>query len=215
MNCRLLIADGENLVRKGFRALLHLHNPQWEFCEADNGIKAILEASAKKPDLALVEYNLPKLNGLKAAHQISRDMPGTKIILMAARHEPELIPLLTDHSIHGLILKSADERELFEAIRKVREGRRHFSIREISRIIEYSLPVNSGKKPASSGIPSLTKRESEIFKCLVDGVSTKEITSTLSISRRTLDTHKMHIFRKCNVHSLPALIRFAYRNKAD
>jgi DNA-binding NarL/FixJ family response regulator len=214
MNLKILLVDDHTLFRKGLKALLLHYHPGWEIREAENGVKAILEVSASRPDIVLMDYDMPKLDGLKAAGQIIRDNPGIRVIILSMHTEAEIIRRMSDFGVMGMVEKNAGDDELLQAIEQVKNGLRHFSLP-----IEEPLRSTASKKrkPGSqsvSGLLALSVREIEVFRGLVQGQHPAVIAETLSISPRTLDSHKTSIFRKCSVHSVPELIRFAYQNRA-
>ncbi len=215
MDLKILLVDDHTLFRKGLKALLQHYHPGWELREADNGVKAILEVSSNRPDIVLMDYDMPKLDGLKAASQILRDFPGIRVIIVSMHTEPEIIYRMAECGVAGMVEKNASDEELLQAISQVRKGLRYYSI-TIQEILGGTLPQRKSKAPHSSasGLLSLTEREIEVFRKLIEGIQPSLIAESLAISPRTLDTHKTSIFRKCGVHSIPELIRFAYHHRA-
>lgn len=203
MSYNVLIVDDHTLVRKGFRSLLLNHFPGWEIREAENGIQAILASSSCKHDLVLMDYDMPKLDGITASKQILKANPGTRILIVSMHPEHELSASLKEAGITGFIRKDAAEDDFLQAIEKVRRGIRHFPALDTPQ-----------KTACETTLTALTDREKTIFRRLVDGVSATAIAAELNISLKTVDTHKMSIFRKCGVHSVPDLIRYAYQHNA-
>lgn len=214
MNFKVLIVDDHTLVRKGFIALLLSHYPQWEIREAENGVQAILLCSTEKQDLVLMDYDMPKLNGIAAARHILKQSPQTRILLVTMHTLSDIARQLQGSGILGMISKDDRDEVFLEAIEKVRRGIRHFpddgSDQNPKGGELHGLHATRGQE----GLDSLTQREMEIFRMLASGRSSSSIADTLSISIKTLDTHKMSIFRKCGVHSIPDLVRFAYHHNA-
>ena len=213
MNYNVLLVDDHTLVRKGFKALLLTHFPNWQIREAENGVQAILTCSAVRQDIVLMDYDMPKLDGLSAARQILKESPGVRILMVSMHGDHELLEELRETGVMGIIYKNAGDEELLHAINRIRQGIKHFPSSPGSNTPVFSsFAVRHNKK--RTGLLSLTAREAEIFRLLVAGQKPAVIAATLSISVKTLDTHKMSIFRKCNVHSLPELLRFAFKNNA-
>ncbi len=215
MHLKILLVDDHTLFRKGLRALLLHYHPAWEIREAENGVKAILEVSTSRPDIVLMDYDMPKLDGLKAARQIIKDNPGIRVIIISMHNEAEIVRRMSDIGVMGMVEKNAGDEELLLAIHQVKKGFRHFSL-PIEELMKGPHAQKQGKpgEETVSGLLSLTGREIEVFRALVEGKQPALIAEAMSISPRTLDSHKTSIFRKCGVHSVPELIRFAYRNRA-
>jgi DNA-binding NarL/FixJ family response regulator len=215
MNLKVLLVDDHTLVRKGFRALLLSHYPGWEIAEAENGVQAILACGSVRYDIVLMDYDMPKLDGLTAARQIIRSCPGVRVLMVTMHGEEALAAELKEAGAMGIIHKNAGDKEFLSVIERIRSGFRYFPITgtaDGAALKEKKTTVR--RKAGVTGLATLTSREAEIFRMLAGGKSPAAIADSLSISSKTLDTHKMSIFRKCGVHSLPELVRFAFQNNA-
>jgi DNA-binding NarL/FixJ family response regulator len=215
MNLKVLLVDDHTLVRKGLRALLLSHYPGWEISEAENGVLAILACDAGRYDIVLMDHDMPKLDGLTAAKQIIRSNPGDRILMVSMHGEASLAEDLKEIGVLGIIHKNAGDKEFLVAIERIRGGLRYFPATE-NEDNSGSREKNTGSRRTAgrNGLASLTSREAEIFRLLAAGKPPAAIASALSISSKTLDTHKMSIFRKCGVHSLQELVRFAFQHNA-
>ncbi|MFH1297229.1 MAG: response regulator transcription factor [Bacteroidota bacterium] len=210
---KILIVDDHVLVRKGLKGLLVSCNPTWEVYEAINGIQAIIQAPKLKPDIVLMDYSMPKLNGHRAARQLLKDLPGIKIIMISGFISSENIQGLLHTGIMGIVAKTAGTEEILEAIHHVMQGKQHLTVE--SSIHEPHLEAvltkrEKGKKILNPGL--LTPRELEVMQLIVTGNNPEMITQQLTISLRTLHVHKASIFKKCNIHSTAELLRYAYKN---
>jgi DNA-binding NarL/FixJ family response regulator len=213
MNYKILLVDDHTLVRKGIKALLLSHYPDWEIQEADDGVQAILACASVKQDIVLMDYDMPKLDGLTAARQILKHSPGVRILMVSMHDGHELEERLQECGVMGIIHKNAGDGEFLHAINRVRQGIKHFPVNSRSEALSVSAVFVRDKRK-KTGLLSLTSREAEVFRLLVTGRQPAAIAAALSISVKTLDTHKMSIFRKCGVHSIPELVRFAFMNNA-
>ncbi|HPS73648.1 MAG TPA: response regulator transcription factor [Bacteroidales bacterium] len=215
MEYKIMIVDDHALVRKGIRALIEAHFPQWDIIESENGIQAIIAASTMGQGIILMDFDMPKLDGLTAAKQILKDNPGSRILMISMHQEQEISTRLETSGVMGLISKNATDNEFVEAIEKVRNGIPFFPDRILAK---SQLPdgtwVFGEDCPQEEGLEALTLREKEIFRLLTEGMSPAVIAAKLFISIKTIDTHKMNIFKKCGVHSIPELLRYAYRHNA-
>jgi len=210
---KILIVDDHVLIRKGFKSLLNSYNPEWEVYEAINGIQAIIKAPKIRPDVVLMDFSMPKLDGLKTASQMIRDYPGIKIIMISGFIASENIQQLLDAGIMGIVPKSAGTEELLEAIFHVVRGKQHLTLESSMNMELETEKAPRRKTKKQERKPSLlTPREMEVMQLLVTGNRPEMITRQLAISRRTLNSHKASIFKKCTIHSTAELVRYAYKN---
>ncbi|MBL7137446.1 MAG: response regulator transcription factor [Bacteroidales bacterium] len=210
---KILIVDDHVLVRKGLKALLISCNPTWEVHEAINGIQAIIQAPKLHPDIVLMDYSMPKLNGKRAARQLLKELPGIKIIMISGFISSEKIHALLHTGIMGIVSKTAGTEEILEAIHHVMQGKQHLTVEP--SILEPDAEVVPQKRKKGKKIPNpglLTPRELEVMQLIVTGYNSEMITQQLTISHRTLHVHKANIFKKCNIHSTAELLRYAYKN---
>jgi DNA-binding NarL/FixJ family response regulator len=209
----ILIVDDHSIVREGLRSLLSAVHPDWKIFEAENGVQAILAASRIKPDLILMDHLMPKLDGIKAASVITRDLPATKIIMVTMSNKEEFLRGATDAGVKHFIPKNAPYSEILETITKF--------IADISQVRSKnqdkpSLTKNK-KRKEKTDMHSLsllfTDRELEVTGLILKGYPTKKISEYLGISKRTVEGHRFKIMKKCHVHSFPELLHFVVSNK--
>lgn len=204
----LLLADDHQLVRKGFRALLE----ELEFVEivgeAANGKEVIsLLRSGVRPQVALLDYEMPVMNGLEATVEIRRDYFGVKVIMLTMLQSKELVQEAVEKGVSGFLFKNTSLEELSDAIRRVAAGDTYFSS-EVALTLLKSAP-----NPDSPLLALLSERETEILKLVAQGLSSAEIGRQLFISPRTVDTHRNNIIHKLDVPGIAGLVQFAVRNK--
>mgnify|MGYP000857487492 FL=1 len=204
----LLLADDHQLVRKGFRALLE----ELEFVEivgeAANGKEVIsLLRSGVRPQVALLDYEMPVMNGLEATVEIRRDYFGVKVIMLTMLQSKELVQEAVGKGVSGFLFKNTSLDELSDAIRRVAAGDTYFSS-EVALTLLKSAP-----NPDSPLLALLSERETEILKLVAQGLSSAEIGRQLFISPRTVDTHRNNIIHKLDVPGIAGLVQFAVRNK--
>jgi len=211
---RILIVDDHALIRKGLVSLLKSNLPDWEIHEASNGVEAVLKAARIRPDIILMDYYMPRLNGAQAASVITRDLPQTKVLMISMNESPEYIIRTIQSGVKGIIPKDSSEQEVMDAIRDVGNGKTHLHERVAGTALDF---LNRDRRKTArnrhSASDLLTDRELEIIELLVKGVPQPDILPRLAISKRTLETHKSNIFRKLQVHSTAEMIRYAVRNK--
>jgi DNA-binding NarL/FixJ family response regulator len=208
---KIMIVDDHALIRKGLKSMLSSYHGDWEILEAGNGIQAILTSARIKPDMVLMDFAMPKLDGAKAARQMIKDHPTIHIIMISGFISQYDIQLLLEIGIKGIVSKSAGSEEILETIFEVQQGKVHFSVNNPT-IFEKEKKELTDSAENQFKNDLLTHRELEIILLLVQGLRTDTIAEELNISKKTLSAHKVNIFKKCNVHSTVELIRYAYRN---
>lgn len=208
MKIKLLLADDHQLVRKGFRALLEELDFVEIVGEAANGREVIqLLRNGAKPEVALLDYEMPLMNGLEATEQIRRDFFGVKVIMLTMLHDRELIRDAVDKGVSGFLFKNASLDELSDAIRRVARGEQYFAS-EVALAL-----LKPAAHPADPLLAQLTEREIEILRLVATGLSSTEIGQRLFISPRTVDTHRNNIIQKLDVPGIAGLVQFALKNK--
>lgn len=208
MKIKLLLADDHQLVRKGFRALLEELDFVEIVGEAANGREVIqLLRIGAKPEVALLDYEMPLMNGLEATEQIRRDFFGVKVIMLTMLHDRELIRDAVDKGVSGFLFKNASLEELGDAIRRVARGEQYFAS-EVALAL-----LKPAAHPADALLAQLTEREIEILRLVATGLSSTEIGQRLFISPRTVDTHRNNIIQKLDVPGIAGLVQFALKNK--
>jgi Response regulator containing a CheY-like receiver domain and an HTH DNA-binding domain len=207
-NIKILLADDHQLVRKGFRALLEELDYVEVVGEAANGKEALaLLRKGVKPHIALLDYEMPLMNGLEAAEEIYRDFFGIKVIMLTMLQDKSLIEAAVAHGVRGFLFKNTSLDELGIAIQRVAAGDTYFSSDVTLTLIK---PAHASTDPR---IALLSDREIEILKLVAQGLSSPEIGQQLFISPRTVDTHRNNIIQKLEVPGIPGLVQFAVKNK--
>jgi DNA-binding NarL/FixJ family response regulator len=208
---RILIADDHEVVREGMRALIE-HEPGWQVCgTATNGQEAVDTAKKLKPEVVVLDMTMPELDGLEALRQIKRALPNTEVVVFSAHHSEKVIEQLFDAGAKSYIQKSDAGRHLVAAIKSLAQHKPFFTP-EISQIL-FAKFLSAGPAKKQGGKEhTLTDRERDVVRLLVQGNSNKEIAAVLGISIRTAETHRATLMRKLGLDSLAALVRYAIRN---
>lgn len=205
---KLLLVDDHQLVRKGFRALLEELAFVDIVGEAANGKEAItLLRNGVRPQVALLDYEMPVMNGLEATVEIKRDYFGVKVIMLTMLQSKELVQEAVEKGVSGFLFKNTSLEELSDAIRRVAAGDTYFSS-EVALALLKQAP-----NPDIPLLALLSERETEILKLVAQGLSSSEIGRQLFISPRTVDTHRNNIIHKLDVPGIAGLVQFAVRNK--
>ena len=201
---RILLADDHEVVRTGVRRILEGHHG-WEVVgEAVNGKEAIDKAIATAPDVAILDYAMPLLNGIEAAHQIRQHLPATEIVMLTMYNNEAVVEQLLQTGVRGYVHKTDAGVELAKAVRSVVQGRPFFA-GHMSRTSAGLL----GRRRAER--PDLTVRERDVLRLIAEGHTSKQISTLLGISQSTVEAHRLSIKRKLEVETVAGLVRYAFR----
>jgi DNA-binding NarL/FixJ family response regulator len=205
----ILIADDHPVVRSGVRTLLE-RRPEWKICgEAATGRETIQKAGKLRPDLVLLDLNMPEMDGLEAMPEILSVCPSTKIIVLTVHDSGEMAAQVLAAGAKGLVLKSDAATDLVRAVQSIHKGQPFLSP-TVTRIILGQLAKASQPGPLPSDV---TTRELDTLKLLAVGRSNKEVATDLHISVKTVNVHRAHIMRKLKLHTYSDLIHFAIRHQ--
>lgn len=209
---RILVADDHEVMRAGMKAIL-MDQPGWEIvAEAGNGREAVEQTLACKPDVAVLDVSMPELNGLEAARQIRRQCPHTEVLILTVHETEQIAQEVLKVGAKGYILKSDAGRELVAAVRNVSNHLNYLTTRVAKMVTDAKLKEGMQAIDADDIGTRLTPREREIVQLLAEGRSNKEAASVLSISVKTVETHRTNIMRKLRFHSIGELVRYAVKN---
>ena len=205
---RVLIADDHKMVREGLRRILEFDGEIQVIDEADNGEECIKKIRSSKPDIVLLDINMPVINGIEALQEIRKKKLKTKVIILTVHNEIEYLLRAVDIGIDGYVLKDSDAHELIRAVTSVYEG---------DKFIQPSLiPLLNSKLIArdldAERLEQLSKREIEVLKLVAVGMFNKEIGVELGISERTVKNHLSSIFKKIDSSDRTQAAVFAIRN---
>lgn len=202
-----MVADDHPVVRRGISLCLS-RQPQIEIVgEAGDGREAIRQARELKPDLILMDIDMPRMNGLAVAEVLHREMPQTKVLILSMHSNTEYVIRIIQSGARGFVLKEAPTEELVRAIEMVNAGEAYFSP-DVARIALNKFVQGNGQGPGPAA-PSLTNREREVLMLIADGLSNKEIACQLNVGVRTVETHRERIMRKLDIHSVAGLTKYA------
>jgi DNA-binding NarL/FixJ family response regulator len=210
---RILIADDHDVMRQGTRSVVE-REESWEVCgTASNGREAVSKAAELEPNIVIMDMTMPELNGLDAAIQIKRRLPGTEILMFTAHESDDLIREAFQAGVKSFILKSEAHHFLVEAIESLARHKPFFTAKVSEILFSNMLQRAGGHQEASEPGERLSVREREIVQLIAEGKSNKEVAEALGISIRTAETHRASILRKLNLDSVASLVRYAIRNK--
>lgn len=203
---RILIADDHDVVRRGLRDILQ-ERAGWEVvAEAANGQDAISATLKHKPDIAIVDYGLPLLNGIEVTRQIHARVPQTQVLIFTMHDSEMLLQQALQAGARGFLLKSDADDLLVAAVHALIQ-RKPFFTGHVSEKLLQSFLIKTDP------VSVLTPREQSVVKLIAEGKTNKEMGHVLSLSTKTIESHRASAMRKLNFVTTAELIRYAIRNK--
>ena len=210
MNIRLLLADDHTILRQGLRSLLEKESGMSIVAEAENGKDTIALARKTSPHVVVIDVAMPDLNGIDATRKIVKDNPGIKVVALSGHPDRRFVVEMLKAGASGYVLKQSAYEELAKAIREVMNGRTYLSPAVTQGVIDAYVRT-SPRANENPAFATLTAREREVLQLLSEGKSTKEMADVLSVSVKTIETHRRNIMEKLNLHSVAALTKYAIR----
>ena len=202
---KIILADDHPVFRSGLKNLINAVDDFTVIEEANNGIHLLELIKKTECDMVVLDLSMPEMDGLEALTRIKKEHPDIKILVVSMHKEREHFKYAISMEVDGYVLKDDVVEKIISAIKQIRSGGKSFSLELLSLIVEdYSVILDS---PIS--IKLLTKREKEIIKLIVTGMTSKEIGEKLDISKRTVDVHRVNIMEKLQVENLAELIKFS------
>jgi DNA-binding NarL/FixJ family response regulator len=205
---KVLIAEDHDVVRQGLRILLSADPSVQVAGEASNGPAAVRMARKLQPDVVLMDLAMPKGNGLEASRDICRQVPRSRVLVLSAYQDEELVQRVLDTGAAGYLTKHSAAEELLSAIRQVSEGKQYCSPKLLHHFQGHrrSLP-RPGRSSSRPG--RLTPRERQVLGLIAQGHPNKSIAYSLHLSIKTVEKHRQAVMDKLDIHDIAGLTRFA------
>jgi DNA-binding NarL/FixJ family response regulator len=208
---RVLLADDHRILRDGIRALFDDQSDIEVVGEAEDGLKTVKMVAQLRPDVVVMDIAMPLLNGLEATRQIQRDHPRVKVLILTMHENEEYIRQVLAAGALGYVLKDAAARDLLGAIRAVYQGEAVLSPAITRLVIEDYL--RWGDIRAEDTSDGLTPREREVLQLIAEGYTNKEMAEILSLSVKTIQSHRTNLMSKLDLHDRGELIKYAIQKK--
>ena len=213
---RVMLADDHKLVRGGLSALLKGIGGVEVVAEANDGREAIQLCESHQPDIILMDIAMTGMNGLEATSRISKEFPQVRVIILSMHTSEEYVLKALRAGAAGYLLKDAGISELELAITAVAQGETYLSPPVSKHVItdyvrRVGLEQDSDEMVDRPAIQRLTFRQREILQLIAEGNSTQEIANLLSISVKTVETHRLQLMERLDIHDVVGLVRFAIR----
>ncbi len=197
---RILIADDHAVVREGTRQILENEPDLKVVAEACDGEEAVKQTAISRPDVAIIDIAMPKLDGIEATKQIKKLYPSVVVLILTAYDDDQFIFSLLEAGAAGYLLKNVRGQELVHAVRQVYMGESVLHPSIARKVLNHFVPA-TGKLKKQEPVKVLSDREMEVLRLASRGLSNQEIASELSLSLRTVQAHLGHIFNKLEVSS--------------
>ncbi len=200
MATKIFIVDDHYMVIEGIHSLLQNEkNIEW-MGHASNGASCLAFLIHEKPDVILMDINLPDINGIDLCKTVKLKYPDIYIIGLSTFNQQSFIEKMMENGASGYVLKNATQQELMEAINTVAEGKQYLS---------FDAALALRKPEHENDTPVITRREKEVLALIADGMTNNEIAQTLFISVTTVDTHRKNLLAKFNARNTAALVKIA------
>lgn len=208
MSVKVMLADDHVLIREGIRQLLEFDGSIEVIEEANDGIECLNKVITSKPDVLLLDINMPKKNGIEVLQEIKKNNIQVKVLILTVHNEVEYLLKAVDIGVDGYILKDSESAELKRAINVVMNGENYIQPNLIPALNNKLISRDKDKDK----IEALTKRELEVLICVANGMFNRDIADNLKISERTVKNHMTSIFRKIGVVDRTQAAVFAIKN---
>lgn len=207
----ILIADDHSLIRQGLKQILELEKDITVIAQASNGNEAVLYARELKPNVILMDINMPGMNGLQAIKEIKQEKIPSKIIVLTIHEDREYLFKTLQMGAEGYVLKDAEPSVLIEAIHNVYAGQSYIQPNMTMELVkEFNRVTLHDKEKHDDN--NLTIREVEVLELIAEGMINKEIAKQLYISEKTVKNHVSNIFRKLNVSDRTQAAIYAFKH---
>jgi DNA-binding NarL/FixJ family response regulator len=207
LRASVLLADDHAVVRHGVRLVLDAQPDLRVIAEAGDGVEAVEAALQHEPDLAVLDVSMPRLTGLQAARRILEHRPNVKVLILSMYDNEQFFFDALEAGASGYVLKTAAHSDLVEACRATLRGEAFLYPRAVTALIRSYLE-RAHDRP---GRDPLSPREAEVVKLIAEGLSTREIADTLSISEHTVQRHRANVLEKLGLRDRVGLTRYAMR----
>jgi len=213
MICNLLLVDDHALIRAGVRALVSDIPGYQVIGEAADGAQLLEMTLDLKPDIILLDISMRDSNGLDALERLHRALPDSKVLILSMHTDPQMIMRALEGGAHGYLLKDATATEIEQALEALRNDERYLSPAIAHTVINQALVSAQTTKAEAVENHNLTARQLEILRLIVRGKSTREIANGLTLSVKTVETHRSQIMKRLQIYDVAGLVLFCVRER--
>lgn len=210
MAVKLVLVDDHQILRDGIRLLVETLQEGYEIvAEAEDGRTAVRAVADHRPDIVIMDISMPDLNGIDACAQIKASWPSARVIALSMHDSPRMVADMLSAGASAYLLKQNAFDELARALRVVRAGQVYLSPAIARHVVD--LAAGRATLPERTARNVLTPREREVVQLIAEGRSTKEVAARLSVSPKTIESHRKQIMDKLGFHSIAQLTKYALR----
>jgi DNA-binding NarL/FixJ family response regulator len=225
---RVLIAEDQALVRRGTSVLLSMEPDMEVVGQACDGVEAVTQAGQLRPDIVLMDLHMPRLGGVAATREITRDLPGTQVLVLTTLDDDETVFEAVRAGAHGYLLKDVSEQELLETIRALRRGESRLTPQIARKVMDQFRLLASASAASAAAIPpagnasaertdagaeSLNDKEEKILRLITDGMSNRQIGAAMFLAEGTVKNYVSRIMEKLHANTRTALAVMSARHR--
>ena len=210
MSIRVLLVDDHKILRAGVRLILEQEGMEI-VAEAENGALAVEAARESTPDVVVMDLTMPTMNGIDATRLIKAAGTGSAVLILSVHMDKRYICEALKAGADGFIPKECTSEELIAAIRTVADGETYLNPKVAGILVENFVRSSPAAGEFTPSVAQLSHREREVLQHIAEGKSTKDIAFLFKLSGKTVDTYRLQIMRKLDLHSIADLTRFAIR----
>ena len=211
---RVVIAEDHSVVRQGIRGVMEELDGLEVVGEAGDGDEALALVIEQEPDVVVLDVNMPGRTGLEVARELRDAALPVRVLILSMHDDPEYVLQAVRSGADGYVLKDASPSELRDAVKAVHEGREYFTAR-VTQQLSVGLRREIEEEQLKARLEALTKRETEVLLLVADGLTNREIGERLSISPRTVETHRERVMGKLRIRTVAGLTRFVVEHGLD
>ena len=210
----LILADDHPMFRLGLKTAIGMANEFKIVGEANDGRAALELLATQEPDIAILDWQMPALNGLEVLREIGRRGWATKVIILTMHNEESLFQEALDAGVCGFVLKDNAVADIVECLRTVQKGEVYLSPK-VSLAILKRVRLAARLRQEKPGLDSLTVMERKVLKLVAGNITTKEIAAQLGVSPHTIETHRRNICQKLELQGSHSLLQFALEHRGQ
>jgi DNA-binding NarL/FixJ family response regulator len=208
---RIVLADDHTLVRAGIRSLLVSIPDVQVVAESDDGRETLDLIVRHRPDVALIDIGMPGLSGLEVARRVAKESPRTRVIILSMHGDRTHVTQALRAGVAGYLVKGAAVAELPLALEAVMRGETYLTPKISRTVVREYLHAGQEQEADQDPLKDLTERQREILHLIAEGRSTREMAGLLHVSVKTIETHRLRLMDRLDIHDVAGLVRFAVR----
>jgi two-component system response regulator NreC len=205
----ILIVEDHTVVREGLRALIESHEGFKVVGECSDGREAIEKADALMPDIVIMDLFLENLNGIEAMKEIRKKTGKSRILVLSMYDNEDYVVSSVRAGARGYLLKGSGISEVVRAIEQIMSGKTYFSPAVADRLSESTVADLRNRELPMERLEKLTAREKQVLRLIARGKTSAQIGKILSVSLKTVETHRTNLMGKLDIHNIAGLVRFA------